>query len=122
MILDIGRILCYNVIKETERVEDMKKLLVACVIALIGAVTMVGCSPTGAKNDCCSSESKSDCCKAESEKDCCEGKDDSEDTSKKDCCKDKENSEESDCCKDKENSDNNSSEDISDVPDCCAGD
>ena len=110
MILDKTRNWCYNIIKVKEGGEIMKRMLTACIIALVGAAVMTGCSPTGADEDCCSGESTSDCCKVENEKDCCKDKGSSENEEKKDCCKDKDNS------------DNNSVEDISDVPDCCAGD
>lgn len=107
----------------------MKKLLVACIAALIGVVAMVGCSPISAKDDCCnkenstvsSTEEKPDCCKEESEKDCCKNKSSESDISKSDCCKEENgDSEKPDCCKEKEKS-STSDKEISDVPDCCAG-
>ena len=78
---------------------QMKKLLIICIIALVAAFTVSGCATTSASTESSHSESETS-----------------------DCCKEKETtaSELPDCCKNKEHSDNNSSE-TSDVPDCCAG-
>ena len=77
---------------------QMKKLLIVCIIALVAVFSITGCA-TSASNESSHSE-----------------------TATQDCCKDKEatSSDIPDCCKDKEQTDNNSSE-ISDVPDCCSG-
>ena len=78
---------------------QMKKLLIICIIALVAAFSVTGCATTSASTESSHSESETS-----------------------DCCKEKETtaSELPDCCKNKEHSDNNSSE-TSDVPDCCAG-
>lgn len=78
---------------------QMKKLLIICIIALVAAFSVTGCATTSASNESSHSESTT-----------------------QDCCKDKEVTalEVPDCCKNKEHTDKSTSK-ASEVPDCCSG-
>ena len=77
----------------------MKKILIACIIALAAAFSVTGCTSASASNEISHSENAT-----------------------QDCCKEQETtaSELPDCCKNKAHSDSSSSN-TSDIPDCCAG-
>jgi flagellar basal body-associated protein FliL len=76
---------------------QMKKLLIVCIIALVAVFSITGCA-TSASNESSHIESTT--------QDCCKGK---EATA----------SEVPECCKNKDT--DNSSSKASDVPDCCSG-
>lgn len=61
---------------------EMKKIILVCMLALVAAFSIAGCSTTNAQNECCQSDSTQDSKKS----DCCKGTESTEISDVPDCC------------------------------------